>query len=126
MSQAATSLQASGGVRQLCQVVVDANASGDQVLMTATTKTYVTDVIIERTSGSALTIAVIKVGFGASANDVVASQALSGLGAIGLAIDVLPIAGFAPGAAAQTLKANMSTLAGGAATITITVMGVGG
>lgn len=126
MSGTFTSLQASGGVRQLCQVVVDANAAGDQVLMTATAKTYVTDVIIERTSGAALTIAVLKVGFGASANDIIASQALSGLGSLGVAIDVTPIVGFAPGTATQTLKANMSTLAGGAAAITVTVFGVGG
>lgn len=116
----------SSSVRQLCQIVIDANASGDQPLMTCAGTTYITAIIIERVSGAALTLAVLKVGFNAGANDIISSQALVGLGSIGQAVEVIPILGHSIGVVSGSLKANMSTLAGLAATLRVTVIGLGG
>lgn len=116
----------STSVRVLGQGIIEANTSGDQAMLTLSGTTYMIAIIIEKISGGALTLAVLKIGYNAGANDVVSSQALVGLGTAGAAVEITPVLGHPIGVAAGVLKANMSTLSGVAASLRWTAIGVGG
>lgn len=116
----------STAVKKLAQVNVDANTLSPQAVMVTTSpETIITSIVLEKVSGASLALAVMKSGFNASNNDVIATQAMASLGSIGATLQIMPPSA-ARATSGQTLNYQMTTITGGACTVMMTVFGVGG
>lgn len=126
LQDALSTIKSAKGFRAVFEVVIDANASGDQFLFTVGSTSLYPARILYITESGTPTLGVIKMGYNVARNDVVANQVLTTIPVSPNGLAGNPNSGFNVGSPGQNLYAVMSTLAGVAAQVRVIMEAYGG